>query len=227
MKYPSISEVAAELSAIADDVKDIGIEADEPGETPYVDVRLQVHTDGSWQVHSGDSQYDTDHRGFWGSSAIPADGSTFNPRDVAFDLIHDVMDHCAQSGHERTALLRAWRFFRSQAVGSVGENALSALHLVRAEAYASDAGWTFTWDDDHDPVGALGDHAYWCADYRARRKCGGHEVLCCVLRDREGTPLASLGAIIDPSAEYSRVIEAELALEALPAQLELFPLSEV
>jgi len=39
-------------------------------------------------------------------------------------------------------------------------------------------------------------------------------------RDRDGnTVLASLGAIIDPSDEYRRVIEAELAVEATPEKL--------
>lgn len=35
-----------------------------------IEVRLQV-VDGSYHVLSGDPQYDTDHRGFWGCAFIP------------------------------------------------------------------------------------------------------------------------------------------------------------
>ena len=95
IRLPSIADVAADLRAIAKEVKGYGIEAEEDGETPSVDVRLQVYPDGTWTVHSGDSQYDLDHRGFWGAGSIPADGSRFNARDVAFHLLADVRDAIA------------------------------------------------------------------------------------------------------------------------------------
>jgi hypothetical protein len=38
------------------------------------DVRLQILPDGSWAVHTGDSSYDQDHRGVWGSASVPFSG---------------------------------------------------------------------------------------------------------------------------------------------------------
>lgn len=38
-----------------------------------LDVRLQVHENGDWILHSGDGQYDTDHNGYWGGGAIGRD----------------------------------------------------------------------------------------------------------------------------------------------------------
>ena len=43
---------------------------DENGQ-PSIDVRVQ-RFDGEWFFHSGDAQYDTDHRGFWGSGKVVA-----------------------------------------------------------------------------------------------------------------------------------------------------------
>jgi hypothetical protein len=41
------------------------------------------------------------------------------------------------------------------------------------------------------------------------------EVLVATLKDAEGSVLASVGGIIDPDKNYGRVVEAELALQAL------------
>lgn len=98
VKFPSIAEVAAEIRAINANVE---------GEC---DIRLQVWpTDTAkpwgngavWTMHTGDSQYDTDHRGFWGSSSVPGvvDGivKRCNAREIARDLIDQARDMHAQS----------------------------------------------------------------------------------------------------------------------------------
>jgi hypothetical protein len=46
-------------------------------------------------------------------------------------------------------------------------------------------------------------------------------VLCCVLKDGDGNVLASLCGITDPDSNYRRVVEAELASEALHNEREL------
>lgn len=43
----------------------------------------------------------------------------------------------------------------------------------------------------------------------------GHEILCAELHTEDGDHLASLGGIIDPGGAICRVVEAELAQEAL------------
>lgn len=112
-------------------------------------------------------------------------------------------------------LRNAWRFFYTYAGYTLGRRAIGAWKLALAERHAASAGITFEWDGDyanyHD---TLGDHAYWCRD-----ECKGvkhaHEVLSCVARDEAGKVVAALGGIIDPSRAYARVVEAELAIEAL------------
>lgn len=127
----------------------------------------------------------------------------------------------------------AFRFFRAHAGGIVGHNAETALHLARAEEWAAEHGRRYQWGDD--PCGDLGDHAYWCAIARRweagrdvdgtpymRRRRGPeceHTIEDCILYDEGQDVLASLGSIIDADRNYRRVVEAELALEAL-AEIE-------
>lgn len=59
----------------------------------WIDVRLQIDTDGAWRLHTGDAQYDTDHRGYWGSAEI---GPTTDIPDLAADLIDQAADHYCQ-----------------------------------------------------------------------------------------------------------------------------------
>lgn len=83
--------------------------------------------------------------------------------------------------------------------------------LAQAEKDARRLGIYFDWEVDMD--GCIG-----CT-------CGGadcscctgvpHETLGCVARASDGEALASLWGICEPTREYKRVVEAELALEAL------------
>lgn len=84
--------------------------------------------------------------------------------------------------------------------------------LAEAEDYGKRHGFVFQWEADQD--GCIGCE---CGSEDCHCCTGeAHEVLCCVLRDEDGTVLASLGAICEPTREYGRVIEAELALEGMP-----------
>ncbi len=108
---------------------------------------------------------------------------------------------------------KAVDFFRKQAGYSVrgGETVAQgktrgAKALARAEAEAEARGWTVGWE--HDPEEWQGD---------VERP---FEVLQAVLRDADGNVLASLGSVgmtgnRKTDADYRRVIEAELAEEAL------------
>jgi hypothetical protein len=109
---------------------------------------------------------------------------------------------------------RAFQFFMKESGYVVGKRAQGSLDLARAEAYALDHGWTTEWVGDDSGSDALGDHEYWCSNAK-RGKCDGHYVFGCVLNDNNGEHLASLWGIIEPSSAYERVVEAELASEAL------------
>lgn len=89
MKFPSIKEVSKALRAVQREVDR------RDGEEPFCDVRLQVYEDGAWAVRFGLSDYDLDHRGFWGASSIPK--GRFRSVDVARDLIGQARDQYAQN----------------------------------------------------------------------------------------------------------------------------------
>lgn len=69
----------------------------EPGwDDPTIDVRLR-YFDRSWYMYSGDSSYDVDHRGHWGASFVWAKVTRDECRDLAVDLLDQVLDSLAES----------------------------------------------------------------------------------------------------------------------------------
>ena len=76
----------------------------------------------------------------------------------------------------------------------------SAKALASAEKSAKAAGMVFEWRDDH----RQGDEP---DDVERVEWCG--------VKSKDGEPITSLGAIWDASPEYCRVVQAELAMEAL------------
>jgi hypothetical protein len=101
-----------------------------------------------------------------------------------------------------------YRFFRDHAGYVVGRSAEYALQLARAEQYAQDHGWDFDWIPDPEP------DLSWCDTCIDRPHA--HEIEGCILNSPEDSHLASLWGITDADQNYRRVIEAELALEAMP-----------
>lgn len=95
-------------------------------------------------------------------------------------------------------------FFKENAGSVVGQRALGALKLARAEKLASDRGYSVEWEHDPDP------DLSW-ADDRERKSI--REVLCARLVSPDGQTEESLCGIVDPGRKYARVVEAELALE--------------
>ena len=81
-------------------------------EDEYTDARLQVlgpdhgheGADGAiylrWAIHVGCSDYDQDHRGYWGAASIRHDDTLASLLSTAEELMDQVMDHAAQSGLE-------------------------------------------------------------------------------------------------------------------------------
>ena len=82
----------------------------------------------------------------------------------------------------------------------------SAKAYAQAERDARRFGLTFRWDWDNDV-----DDSWMDETERAQE----HEWTYCVARTPDGRCVASLGGIVDATPEYRRVIEAELASEAL------------
>lgn len=67
------------------------------GEGKWIDVRLQVYPSGHWAIHLGPSDYDSDHRGFWGDSCMSPKS---NCKELARELIEQVFDSfCTMGGN--------------------------------------------------------------------------------------------------------------------------------
>jgi hypothetical protein len=83
-----------------------------------------------------------------------------------------------------------------------------AKELADAETIGQRLGYVLEWDFDECP------DLSWMSDEEREHD---HEVLCCRIPDPENTrhSLASLYGITDPDSRYRRVIEAELAAEAI------------
>ena len=62
-----------------------------------IDVRLQLLDSGDWVLHLGDSQYDTDHQGYWGSGFLDYDWEErelkINIDSLANSLIDEVEEN--------------------------------------------------------------------------------------------------------------------------------------
>lgn len=86
-----------------------------------------------------------------------------------------------------------------------------AIALALAEEQAKGLGWEFEWTNDW----GVGSHK----DYYGAGSCyeDSEPNTCefCVCKDENGETLASLGCIDDATRDYRRVVEAELASEAL------------
>lgn len=109
-------------------------------------------------------------------------------------------------------LRSAWRFFQQHAGYSVPPGrAMCALSLARAERAGKEAGLTFVWDHDGNDSSEWSDDpepwlTWECLCYDANEDVVAS--LCGIDFGRDGTPWN------DP---YKRVVEAELASEALAA----------
>jgi hypothetical protein len=110
----------------------------------------------------------------------------------------------------RVGLIKDVRFFRAHGGGVVGEATKGALDLARAEREMQRRGWTVEWVPDD-----AADWSWMDQPGFERERERDHEVYGAILKDRDGEQLASLWGIFDPDKHYMRVVEAELASEAL------------
>lgn len=79
--------------------------------------------------------------------------------------------------------------------------------LAQAEQWAKDNDLEYRWEDDWDTLWRVQEYDVYDE--------GPLTCEACLLSDPNGTVLASLGCINDATPEYRRVIQAELALEAM------------
>lgn len=106
-------------------------------------------------------------------------------------------------------------FFRNSHSTKPGPRKIEgAIEDAVSEAEARRRGWRFHWD--HDPSGCLG-----CECDSPTCKCSTgeeHETLDCLLRDAEGEVVGSIGGVCGLTRDYRRILEAQIASEALHEQ---------
>lgn len=114
----------------------------------------------------------------------------------------------------KTTLYARYKFFKENGGGIVGEQAKSALLLARAEEWLhSHDELDVIWQYDDDADGGPSDWGWSAKDVEKWDKTE-HEVEWCHITDGNDV-LASLSGIWDATREYRRVVEAELALDAM------------
>lgn len=86
-----------------------------------------------------------------------------------------------------------------------------AVDLASAERFAQTRDWEFEWESDW----SIGSHQKFYGKDSAYEDSEPGTCESCVLRDSDGNALESLGCIDDADSNYRRVIEAELASEAM------------
>lgn len=89
MKFPSIQMVARALREAHSNVYWRGDKESD------CEIRLQVYKNGMWSLRVGPSDYDLDHRGFWGASCLPR--GRFRSVDLARSLLDQARDQYAMN----------------------------------------------------------------------------------------------------------------------------------
>lgn len=96
----------------------------------------------------------------------------------------------------------------------------SAKESQIAEEYAREQGWYFEWDDDSDCIGCECGQSDCPCFVSGGRVTEDHQPQYCALYSEPGGDvLASLSGICGADANYRRVVQAELAWEAMPSPL--------
>lgn len=90
-------DVYYELMFVRNEARSYAPDDIDEGDGPSIDVLLQVLEDGTWALRTGDSQYDQDHRGFWGASSVAPDDDEVALINTARDLFEQVLEDVAQT----------------------------------------------------------------------------------------------------------------------------------
>ena len=99
MIFPTITELSEEIWGYVRQLRTWGI-CKGKNDDDYGECRLQVMPDGGWYFRTGDSQYDTDHRGYWGNASVSTQTTKSECREIARQLIEDAREQRAIMGED-------------------------------------------------------------------------------------------------------------------------------
>ena len=92
-------EACGGVKALAADLLSAAEYANPADNGDCVDVRLRYHN-GDWSLLTGDASYDQDHRGYWGCSSVSSETTADDARQIAEQLVEDVLEHAWECKHE-------------------------------------------------------------------------------------------------------------------------------
>lgn len=78
---PSLEDLISELSRVKTLLGNL--------ETKWVDVRLRIHPDISWDLLWGDPQFDNDHRGFWSYNSVSGSSCVTSVAEEMLEAVKD------------------------------------------------------------------------------------------------------------------------------------------
>ena len=94
--------------------RDLGLTSEDSEDENYCDVRFQMmfkpfsldesnrkFSLSTW-LHEGDSQYDTDHRGYWGHGSVTPDLDDADLSGLAIALMSEAIDHLVEAASSAT-----------------------------------------------------------------------------------------------------------------------------
>lgn len=86
----SVKDVADIIHSYGRDLAGYGLKPEYGDDTVYGDFRIQIYPDGQWSYHTGDSSYDQDHRGAWGSCSVKVRITRKEAHDLAVDILGSI-----------------------------------------------------------------------------------------------------------------------------------------
>ena len=95
MAFPPEDELVESLIHVRNGLEDPEPDCDDD-DMPGIDVRIQCEPGKGWQLHTGDSQYDQSHKGYWGASSISKDMDDDTIRSIASEMIDQAREMAAQ-----------------------------------------------------------------------------------------------------------------------------------
>lgn len=93
-----ISSLTNDILAISQDIDATYLPVPD-GSEPIIECRIQYHN-GIFGWYTGQPCYDTDHRGHWGASVVTQNMTREEARNVAGDLLDQVIESAYQEDGE-------------------------------------------------------------------------------------------------------------------------------
>lgn len=84
----------ADLVSLSRDLFLESVQSEDDEDDVFCDVRLRWHDD-EWYLKTGPSDYDLDHRGYWGCSSVSPNIADDEASSIADDLLDQVLEHMA------------------------------------------------------------------------------------------------------------------------------------